>query len=69
MKSAIRLQTVNFTGTTKFAADGTAYIDAQPQAQQYVGEPSKQIDHNWNQLTKSKWAVKIICCTREANIM
>lgn len=54
MKSAIRLESVNFMGTTKFAADGTAYIDVPPPDQQYVGEPSQQIDHNWNQLTRSK---------------
>jgi len=55
MKSAIRLQNVNFTGTTKFAEDGTPYIDPQPSQNQYVGQPNEQIDHNWNQLTRNRY--------------
>ncbi|KAH8805228.1 hypothetical protein F5884DRAFT_859837 [Xylogone sp. PMI_703] len=50
----IELKRVKFTGGIKFDENGTTYRAVDPEAVQYVGEPSETIDRAWRQLIRGE---------------
>lgn len=50
---ALEMQTVNFTGTAIFDAQGDPYFD-KDYDRKYVGKPTQEIDDAWEELVKSE---------------
>ncbi|KAH7336736.1 hypothetical protein BKA65DRAFT_479611 [Rhexocercosporidium sp. MPI-PUGE-AT-0058] len=46
----VALEEVVFTGGVEVAADGTMFLNHSGEARRYVGEPSREIDENWDNL-------------------
>lgn len=49
-RGVVRPQTVRFTGTAGFHANGSAFRVIEPGQPQYVGEPSPEMDVAWEAL-------------------
>ncbi|KAM4057532.1 hypothetical protein HRG_010741 [Hirsutella rhossiliensis] len=50
LRSAIEIEKYRFSGNLDFDANGTLFITEPPNAVNYVGEPSKEIDRAWRAL-------------------
>ena len=52
LRSAIEVREVRFSSNLKFDKDGELYRTVDPEEPPYVGPPSDEIDHAWEEITQ-----------------
>jgi len=55
LRSEIETEMVTFTGAPVFMENGTFWVP-HPGEKAYIGEPSAEIDENWEEITAGMWA-------------